>query len=179
MSTGPGSRRWLVLSYFSRIDGMACAQHVDDRIPLLRNAGIEPVLLTGPCGGRWEEVRHETARCVAPSGIRFEVRHLFRKRGLRGSLHKVLEFLLLLPLLPFYLLEKILADLDSQWSWFPLAARRGVALCREVGPELIYSTGGAASAHIAAGMIARRTGIPWLAAASMAMAWALPMARAA
>jgi len=163
MSSGPGSRRWLVLSYFSRIDGMACAQHIDDRIPLLRKAGIEPVLLTGPCGERWGEGRHAIARCVAPSGIRFEVRHLFRKRGWRGGLHKVLEFLLLFPLLPFYLLEKFLVDLDSQWSWFPLAARRGYALCREVGPELIYSTGGAASAHIAAGMIARRTGIPWVA----------------
>jgi glycosyltransferase involved in cell wall biosynthesis len=163
MSSGPGSRRWLVLSYFSRIDGMACSQHIDDRIPLLRKAGIEPVLLTGPCGERWEEGRHDIARCVAPSGVRFEVRHLFRKRGMRGPLYKVLEFLLLLPLLPFYLLEKILVDLDSQWSWFPLAARRGHALCREVSPELIYSTGGAASAHIAAGMIARRTGIPWVA----------------
>ena len=163
MSSGTGSRRWLVLSYFSRIDGMACAQHIDDRIPLLRNAGIDPVLLTGPCGERWEEGRHAVARCVAPSGIRFEVRHLFRKRGWRGGLYKVLEFLLLFPLLPFYLLEKLLVDLDSQWSWFPLAARRGYALCREARPELIYSTGGAASAHIAAGMIARRTGIPWVA----------------
>lgn len=163
MSSGPGSRRWLVLSYFSRIDGMACAQHIDDRIPLLRKAGIEPVLLTGPCGERWDEGRHATARCVAPSGIRFEVRHLFRKRGLRGPLFKTLGFLLLIPLLPFYLLEKLLVDLDSQWSWFPLAARRGYALCREVGPELIYSTGGAASAHIAAGMIAGWTGIPWVA----------------
>jgi glycosyltransferase involved in cell wall biosynthesis len=162
MSSVPGPRRWLVLTYFSRIDGMACAQHIDDRVPHLRKAGIEPVFLTGPCGGRWDEVRHEIARCVAPSGIRFEVRHLFRKRGLRG-VYKVLEFLLLLPLLPFYLLEKLLADLDSQWSWFPLAALRGYALCREVGPELIYSTGGPASAHIAAGWIARRTGIPWVA----------------
>ena len=163
MNACPVPRRWLVLSYFSRIDGMACAQHIDDRIPLLREAGIEPVLLTGPCGERWEEGRHAIARCVAPSGIRFEVRHLFRKRGLRGHLHKILEFLLLFPVLPFYLLEKFLVDLDSQWSWFPLAARRGYTLCREVGPELIYSTGGAASAHIAAGMIARRTGIPWVA----------------
>ena len=163
MSSGPGSRRWLVLTYFSRIDGMACAQHIDDRIPLLREAGIEPVLLTGPCGERWEGIRHAVARSVAPSGIRFEVRHLFRKRGLRGPLYKVLEFLLFLPLLPFYLLEKLLVDLDSQWSWFPLAARRGYALCREARPELIYSTGGAASAHIAAGMIAHRTGIPWVA----------------
>jgi hypothetical protein len=161
--SGTAGKRWLVITYFSRIDGMACAQHVDDRIPLLREAGIEPVLLTGPCGDRWEGIRHAVARSVAPSGIRFELRHLFRKRGMRGPLVKALEFLILLPVLPFYLLEKLLADLDSQWSWFPLASRRGYALSMEARPDLIYSTGGPASAHIAAGRIARRTGIPWVA----------------
>ncbi len=155
--------RWLVLSYFSRVDGMACAQHLDDRIPLLREAGITPILLTGVCGDRWEGLIHVRTPSIAPSGIRFEVRHLFRKRGAHGTLFKVLEFLLLLPLFPFYLLEKILIHLDSQWSWFPLAALRGYALCRETRPGLIYSTGGAASAHIAAGMIAGWTGIPWVA----------------
>jgi len=74
-----------------------------------------------------------------------------------------LEFLLLLPLLPVYLLEKMIANLDSQWSWFPLAAARGIALCRENRPDLIYSTGGPASAHVAAGIVAARTGIPWIA----------------
>jgi glycosyltransferase involved in cell wall biosynthesis len=159
----PEARRWLILSYFSRIDGMACAQHVDDRIPLLRSAGVEPVLLTGPCGERWETGIHAVAACAAPSGIRFEMRHRFRKRGLRGPFHKTVEFLLLLPVLPFYLAEKAVADLDSQWSWFPLAARRGMALSRRYRPELIYSTGGPASAHIAAAWIAGRTGIPWIA----------------
>jgi len=161
--SGKAGKRWLVISYFSRIDGMACAQHIDDRIPFLLEAGIEPVLLTGPCGDRWEGIRQAVARSVAPSGIRFELRHLFRKRGAWNPMSKVLEFLVLLPVLPFYLLEKILVDLDSQWSWFPLAARRGLAICREERPDLIYSTGGPASAHIAAGMIASRTGIPWVA----------------
>lgn len=119
MATSAELARWLVLSYFSRIDGVASAQHIDDRIPLLRKVGIEPVLLTGPCGERWEEGRHAIGRCVAPSGIRFEVRHLFRKRELRGGPYKVLKFLLLFPVLPFYLLEKLLVDLDSQCPGSP------------------------------------------------------------
>lgn len=162
-SLPPERNRWLVLSYFSRVDGMACAQHLDDRIPILREAGVTSILLTGVCGDRWEGLIHVRTPSVAPSGIRFEVRHLFRKRGFHGTLFKVLEFLLLLPVFPFYLLEKILIHLDSQWSWFPLAALRGYALCRETRPGLIYSTGGAASVHIAAGMIAGWTGIPWVA----------------
>jgi hypothetical protein len=156
-------RRWLILSYFSNIDGMACAQHLDDRIPHLEQAGIRPVLLTGPCGIRWESLPHARVPSIAPSGVRFEVRHLFRKARLSAPWGKVLEFLVLLPLYPFYLLEKIVADLDSQWSWFPLAAIRGYFLCRRYRPEIVYTTGGPSSAHLAAALFARRCGTPWIA----------------
>jgi glycosyltransferase involved in cell wall biosynthesis len=158
-----GERRWLIVSYFSGIDGMACAQHIDDRIPLFLANGVTPVLLTGICGPGRSDVVQARIPSMAPSGIRFEARHVFRRMGLRGAGYKVLEAILLLPLLPFYLLEKLLIDLDSQWSWFPLAAVRGYFLARRYRPEVIYSTGGPASAHVAAGLIARWTGIPWIA----------------
>ncbi|OGQ00423.1 MAG: hypothetical protein A2Z40_04365 [Deltaproteobacteria bacterium RBG_19FT_COMBO_60_16] len=156
-------RRWLILSYFSNIDGMACAQHLDDRISHLEQAGIRPVLLTGPCGVRWDTLPHARAPSVAPSGVRFEIRHFFRKMRFPDPWSKVLEFLALLPLYPFYLLEKIIADLDSQWSWFPLAAIRGYFLCRKHRPEILYSTGGPSSAPLAAGLFARRCSVPWIA----------------
>ncbi|MEK6779829.1 MAG: glycosyltransferase [Candidatus Deferrimicrobiota bacterium] len=162
MSNVP-ERRWLVLSYFSNIDGMACAQHIDDRIPILAKAGIAPILLTGVCGDRREGIVHEQVLSVAPSGLRFEGRHMIRKRRLSHSMTKACGLLLSLPLLPFYLFEKLLLDLDSQWSWFPLAAARGKSLCLKYGPEIAYSTGGPASAHVAAALIARKAGIPWIA----------------
>jgi glycosyltransferase involved in cell wall biosynthesis len=151
--------RWLVLSYFSRIDGMACAQHIDDRIMRLHSQGIEPLMLTSVCGERWRGLVHEQAFSAAPSGLRFELRHLKKRRGMS----RIWAILFNLLILPLYLCEKLIIDLDSQWSWFPFAILRGERMCRTHGPHLIYSTGGPASAHLAAALIARRHNIPWIA----------------
>jgi len=159
MTDHPTTARWLIVSYFSLIDGMACAQHIDDRIAHLRNRGIDPLMLTGVCGKRWQGVVHERVMSAAPSGLRFELRHLKK----RGGLARLGANLLNLLILPLYLLEKLCIDLDSQWSWFPLAISRGRCLCRRHRPQLIYSTGGPASAHLAAAVIARREGLPWIA----------------
>jgi hypothetical protein len=147
------ARRWLILSYFSGIDGMACAQHIDDRLSLLPERGITPLLLTGICGKARADRVTVQVPSVAPSGVRFELRHLRR----RISPLKIAGPFLNLLLLPFYVLEKLLINLDSQWSWFPLAILRGRQLCRRYRPEIIYSTGGPASAHLAAAVIARRS----------------------
>lgn len=149
----------MILSYFSRIDGMACAQHIDDRIEYFRARGIEPLMLTGVCGERWRGLVHERAFSTFPSGLRFELRHLKK----RGGITKLWAGLLNLLILPLYLLEKLVIDLDSQWSWFPLAILKGRRICSRYNPQLIYSTGGPASAHLAAAMIARRRNIPWIA----------------
>ena len=156
-------RQWLILSYRSNIDGSACAQHIDDRLPLLEARGIRPVLLTGPVGNRYRNRPHYRSWSIAPSGIRFELRHYLRKRLQKRWQFKTVETLLLLPILPFYLLEKILINLESEWSWFFVAAVRGYFLCRRFSPEVIYSTGGTASAHVAARFISKATGLPWLA----------------
>lgn len=154
----PADRRWLVISYFSRIDGMACAQHIDDRVSILVEKGITPVMLTSVCGSRWASHEHARVPSVAPSGLRFELRYLRR----RNKLLKFLAPLILILIFPFYLLEKCLVDLDSQWSWFPLAIIRGVRICRKEKPEIIYATGGASSAHLAAACISRFCAVPWV-----------------
>ena len=156
-------RHWLILSYRSNIDGSACAQHIDDRLPFFEKKGIIPVLLTGPIGKRFRQRPHFRSWSVAPSGIRFELRHFLRKRFSKRWQFKTVETVLLLPVLPFYLLEKIIINLESEWSWFFLASIRGYFLCRRYRPEVIYSTGGTASAHVAARFISRATGLPWLA----------------
>jgi hypothetical protein len=151
--------RWLILSYFTRIDGMACAQHIDDRIEHLRALGIEPLMLTGVCGKRWQGLVHEQIISASPSGLRFELRHLKK----RGGMTRLWAGLLNLLILPLYLLEKLVIDLDSQWSWFPFAIMKGRSICSCHRPQLIYSTGGPASAHLAAAVIARQHNIPWIA----------------
>lgn len=156
-------RCWLVLSYRANIPGSACSQHIDDRLPLLAAEGITPVLLTGPVGERSDRWRHYRAWSLAPSGIRFEVRHFLRRRLSRRWQFKLVETLLLLPVYPFYLLEKISINLESEWSWCLTAAVRGALLERRYRPEVIYSTGGSASAHAAALFLHRRSGVTWLA----------------
>jgi len=156
-------RSWLILSYRANIPGSACSQHVDDRLPHLQAQGIEPVLLTGPVGERCNRWRHFRTVSLAPSGIRFELRHYLRRHLSKRWQFKIVETLLLLPVLPLYLLEKIVVNLESEWSWGLLASLRGLLLCRQLRPELIYSTGGSASAHVAALLIKRWTGARWIA----------------
>ena len=153
------SRRWLILSYFSKIDGMACAQHLDDRLPYLADKGITPMLVTGTCGERWSDIFHARVPCFAPSGIRFELGHLRR----RNRWWKVVLAPVIVLLLPFYLLERLVIHLDSHWSWFLFAAIRGGMICLRYRPELIYSTGGPASAHLAAALIVQCLKLPWIA----------------
>ena len=154
---------WLILSYRANIDGSACSQHIDDRLPFFRQQGIEPVLLTGPVGERSSTWIHFRTHSLAPSGIRFELRHFLRKHLHKRWQFKLVETILLLPVFPFYLLEKIIINLESEWSWWLLASLRGFFLCRQLHPEVIYSTGGSASAHVAAMFIKQWTGTKWLA----------------
>ena len=154
---------WLILSYRANIEGSACSQHIDDRLPFFRQQGIEPVLLTGPVGDPSKNWIHFRTHSLAPSGIRFELRHFLRKHLHKRWQFKLVETILLLPIFPFYLLEKIIINLESEWSWWLLASVRGFFLCRQLKPEVIYSTGGSASAHVAAMFIKQWTGVRWLA----------------
>jgi glycosyltransferase involved in cell wall biosynthesis len=154
---------WLILSYRANIEGSACSQHIDDRLPFFRQQGIEPVLLTGPVGEPSKTWIHFRIHSLAPSGIRFELRHYLRKHLHKRWQFKLVETILLLPVFPFYLLEKIIINLESEWSWWFLASLRGFFLCRQLHPEVIYSTGGSASAHVAAMFVKQWTGIRWLA----------------
>lgn len=141
---------------------MACAQHLDDRLPWLGEEGIEPVLLSSTCGEKWPQWRHVRAPALAPSGLRFELRHWAKRHPARIGVTLVAGAGQLL-LAPFYLLEKLVVNLDSQWSWCLSAALRGWRLCRRLKPAVIYSTGGPVSAHVAAGLLAKWTGTPWVA----------------
>jgi O-antigen ligase len=154
---------WLILSYRANIEGSACSQHIDDRLPFFQKQNIEPVLLTGPVGEPSKNWIHFRTHSLAPSGIRFELRHFLRKHLHKRWQFKLVETILLLPVFPLYLLEKIIINLESEWSWWLLASLRGFYLCRQLHPEVIYSTGGSSSAHVAAMFIKQWTGIRWLA----------------
>lgn len=158
----PPTQHWLILSYCST-DGSACANHVDDRLPWFKKEGIEPVLLTGFCGRKRHDIDHFRVASFSAAGLRSEIRYFFKRHNLNKGVTKLLKDLLLLPLLPFYALEKICLDLDDQWAWCFLATAKGLQLARRKRVNMIYSTGGSVSAHLAASWISKRAGIPWIA----------------
>lgn len=162
MTSSP-KKKWLILSYLANRDANACSQHIDDKLLPLQHRGIEPILLSGVGGKKYTDFPHETTLSVAPSGLRNELRSFLRSRCATKLSFKLFETPLLIPILPFYLLEKIFFDLDDEWSWYFRARQKGLKLCNKYQPELIYSTGGSASAHIAAFHIAQATGLPWIA----------------
>lgn len=150
---------WIIFSYFFNIDAKASSQHIDDRIPFLAASGVKPVILSSICGERSRSATHRRVPSFAPSGVRFELRYLKR----RNKLLKLAVTPLLLAVLPLYLIEKIIINLESEWSWFLPAFLRSLPLHRRFRFDLIYSTGGPAGAHLAAGLLARCIKTPWIA----------------
>lgn len=156
-------RKWLVLSFFTDIDGLACSQHVDDRLISLREHGIEPIVISSACSPKSTDYLKRRTHCFAPSGLRFELRYSTMRRFPSKTVRKIVQIPGLIVLLPAYLLESIAYRMDSTWSWWLTAYRAAVKEARANDVELIYSTGGPSSAHLAACLTAQQTGLPWIA----------------
>jgi hypothetical protein len=71
--------------------------------------------------------------------------------------------LISLVLLPLILVEKLIKPIESSWSWWISAYLKGRKLCKKQKFDLIYSTGGAFSAHMAGAALKKYTGLPWVA----------------
>ena len=155
-------KNWLILSHAFNMDGRAASHTITDKIPHLLGAGIKPIVISAPTGRRDEVLPHYQVPAVAPSGLRFDLRHVLRMRFGSGWRYKVSLGLVNLILIPPLVLERLFIHLESQWSWFVLAYCRGARLIRSGKVDLIYSTGGANSAHHAGYLLARRFRIPWM-----------------
>ncbi len=161
--TAPSRQRWLILAHAFNMDGRAASQTITDKLPHLRRAGIDVVVLSGVSGTRDAVVEHHQLWPAGPAGLRFELRHVLRRRFGSGALYRSLMVLASLLLLPGMLVEKLLRPVESSWSWWLSAYLKGRALARRQPFDLIYSTGGAFAAHLAGRALKKATGIPWLA----------------
>lgn len=157
------SRNWLILAHCFNMDGRAASQTITDRIPLLMAKGIVPVVLSAPTGMKDNRFPHFQIFSPVTSGILFEFRHIIKKNFKRPVVGKFLKAVLTIVCLPFYILEKIFIHLDSQWSWFISASAKGYFLIKRYQPELIYSTAGPPSTHLAGFLLHKLSRIPWLA----------------
>lgn len=161
--TAPTRQRWLVISHAFNMDGRAASHTITDKLPHLKAAGIEVVVLSGVSGEQDAELEHYRLWPAGPAGLRFDLRHVLRKRFGKGLIYRVLMLLASLVLLPGMVVEKLLRPLESAWSWWLPAYLKGRALARQQPFDLIYSTGGAYAAHVAGRALKFATGTPWLA----------------
>ncbi len=156
-------QRWLVLSHAFNMDGRAASHTITDKLPHLRAAGIEVVVLSGVSGEKDKELEHYQLWPAGPAGLRFDLRHVLRKHVGKGIVYRILMTLASLLLLPGLVIEKLFRPLESSWSWWFTAYLKGRSLARQQPFDLIYSTGGAYAAHVAGRALKFATGTPWLA----------------
>lgn len=156
------ANKWLILSHAFNMDGRASSLTVTDKIPHLLRHGITPIVVSAVTGAKDSRFEHFQLLPWGPSGLRFDFRHWFANKYQRQGLYKIATGLLGLLLLPFIALERLLIGLSSQSSWSLPAFIKGYFLFRQGKIDLIYSSGGAWSAHYAGWMLKKVTGLPWI-----------------
>jgi len=159
----PKIRRWLILSHSFNMDGRAASQTVTDKISHLVDAGITPTVLSAVTGRKDSQIEHHQILPWGPSGLRFDFRHLVAKRYGRGWFYRLSTLFISILLLPFIIIERLIFGLTHHSSWTLSALHKGSKLMAEHDYEVVYSSGGAWSAHQAAAMLKRKTGITWIA----------------
>lgn len=144
------------------MDGRAASQTITDKIPYLLNAGIELSVISAITGIKDHRFSHQQLIAWGPSAFRFDFRHWFANRFGRGLAYKIITPLVSILLSPLILIEKLIWGYSSQWSWALPAYLLGLKLIRQGKVNLIYSTGGAWSAHLAGLWLKKKTGLPWI-----------------
>ncbi len=155
-------KNWLILSHGFNMDGRASSLTITDKIPYLLEAGIEPVVFSAITGIKDDRFSHKQFLAWGPAAFRFDFRHWIANQYGRGIFYKVSTGLVSILLTPFIALEKFFLGYSSQWSWAMPAYVHGLQLIRDGKVDVIYSTGGAWSAHLAGLWLKKKTGLPWI-----------------
>ena len=153
----------LVVTYYVNEDGIACSHHIDDRLAEFGKLGVSFALLSTIAVPLSRRFIHYRVPSLFPSAIRFELRHFFRKKWLKNRWWKILYNIFLVPLLPFYAIERLCFKIDPTWYWTILSVPAGISICRRHKIKCLYSTGGPAVAHLTACRISSQLGIRWIA----------------
>ncbi len=155
-------KNWLILSHGFNMDGRASSLTITDKIPYLLDAGIKPHVFSAITGIKDARFPHQQFLAWGPAAFRFDFRHWIANQYGRGPFYKVSTGLVSLVLAPFIALEKFFLGYSSQWSWAMPAYVHGLSLIRAGKVDVIYSTGGAWSAHLAGLWLKKKTGLPWI-----------------
>lgn len=155
-------KNWLIISHAYNMDGRAASQTITDKIPALLRAGINIEVLSARTGAKDRLVKHIQLFPWGPSGLRFDFRHFIGLRFGKGVFYRFVTGLMGVLLAPFIFLEKFFIGLSSQWSWFIPATLVGVFKVLFGHVDIVYTTGGAWSAHLAGWLIKSITNVTWI-----------------
>jgi len=145
------------------MDGRAASQTITDKIPYLLEAGVEPVVFSAITGVKDQRFPHYQYLAWGPAAFRFDFRHWVANKYGRGFIYKLATRTVSILLVPLIGLEKLILGYSSQWSWAMPAFIHGLRLIHSGKIDLIYSTGGAWSAHLAGLWLKKVTRLPWIA----------------
>jgi len=159
----PEKNRWFIIAHCFNADGVAASQTITDRLPYFTNRGLEFVVLSAPTGVKDARLPHYQVISPAPSGLRYEMRFVIKNKVRNKTAQSILKGISVILCLPFYFVEKVFLQLDSQWSWFLSASIKGSQLINKYHPALLYSTAGPSTTHLAAYILHKIYGLPWMA----------------
>ena len=159
----PEKKSWLILSHGFNMDGRAASQTITDKIPYLLEAGIQPIIFSAITGIKDLRFTHRQFLAWGPAAFRFDFRHWIANQYGRGFIYKLLTRTVSVLLAPFIGLEKLCLGYSSQWSWAMPAFMHGLRLVKSGKVDLVFSTGGAWSAHLAGLWLKKVTGVTWIA----------------
>ncbi len=157
------NKRWLILSHGFNMDGRASSQTITDKMPYLLADGVKPTVFSAITGIKDQRFPHRQFLAWGPAAFRFDFRHWIANQYGRGFIYKLLTRTVSILLAPFIGLEKLILGYSSQWSWAMPAFMHGYKLIRDGQIDLVYSTGGAWSAHLAGLWLKKVTGVKWIA----------------
>jgi len=156
------SIRCLIISHAFNMDGRAASQTITDKIPYLVEMGWKIHVLSAVTGQKDNRFPHARLWALGPSAFRFDFRHWCALRFGRGWRYRIATVGVSLLLAPLIALERTILGLSSQWSWAISAALVGSLWHRKYHFDVIYSTGGAWSAHLGGWWLKKFLRLPWI-----------------
>ena len=156
------SRNLLVISHAFNMDGRAASQTITDKIPFFISKGFKIQVISSVSGFRSKKLYHRQILPWSASGIKFDSRYLFRRFLGTKFLYKLTLLLFSLILLPLIFIEKLFIRLPSHAAWSIPAAISGIFRVKYRKVNVVYTTGGAWSAHLAGYWIWKTTNVPWI-----------------
>jgi len=155
--------RWFIIAHCFNADGVAASQTITDRLPYFTKRGVDFVVLSAPTGIKNTQIPHYQIISPSPSGVRYEMRFIIRNRVRNKEMQRILKVLSAVLCFPFYFIEKVFLQFESQWSWFLSASIKGCFIINKHHPSLLYSTAGPSTTHLAAYILNKIYRIPWMA----------------